>query len=346
MAGMLVVYAVWFALYDVWIMPDGRLDGAVSRGVAWLAAHLASGVGVEAMSEGRAVLAPDLADVPGVQLDNGCNGLKVLTLYVGFVLAWPARFTTRLAFLGGGLLFVYFIVAARAALMLLLQVVHWSAAFHFMHGFGTTALYYVTVLVLWGAFMWVSRRPHGGKPGRAGGASKAEHEGMSRAPWLLGVLVALLVAAGYWTVGREARAWAAREVATPIVEAANARHQIYAIDGESTARAVLVRRWTPDGRPGSVRTYFPAPAGGVQFLLPAIILAFLYPKRGYWAYFGLGHLVIGILALACLAWGVTGSAVGLYLFHLCQRYVMQAYSVAAPLLLFATARRPVSTEEV
>lgn len=145
-----VCYGVWYLLYDLWLLPDGRLDGWLSRNVASVAGGLLSGVGFEAVAQGRTVLAEG---VPGVYIADGCNGLTTVGLFVGFIFAYPGDALRRWLFLPLGVLAIYLTNVGRVASMVLFQQ-YWPAGFDLMHGFGMTALFYAVVFGLW--VLWVN----------------------------------------------------------------------------------------------------------------------------------------------------------------------------------------------
>ena len=76
-AKMAAAYAAWFALYDLWLAPDGRLDAWLAEGTASLSTWLLSLGGFETFAAGRTF---GLAGAPGLRVTDGCNGLSVLGL--------------------------------------------------------------------------------------------------------------------------------------------------------------------------------------------------------------------------------------------------------------------------
>ena len=105
---MLACYAVWFVAYDLWLLPDGRLDRALSLGVARATGALVSLSGEPAQILGQRVRWGG----GGVYIDHTCNGLAALSLFVGFVLAYPGAWARRLLFVPAGLAVI---AAANAA---------------------------------------------------------------------------------------------------------------------------------------------------------------------------------------------------------------------------------------
>ena len=160
---MLAAYGLWYVLYDLWLLPDGRLDAWVSHSVAEVSGGLLSALGVDPAVQGRTVALPG---VPGVRIADGCNGLSTIGLFVGFVVAYPGRWTRRLAFIPLGMAAIYATNVGRIAVMAVVQK-HWPAAFDPLHGFGLTTIFYVAVFGLW--VLWAT---YGGAE-RSSGAGPA-----------------------------------------------------------------------------------------------------------------------------------------------------------------------------
>lgn len=49
------VYAVWYIVYDLWLLPDGHLDEWVSHSVVWVAQGALGIVGFDPTADGRAL---------------------------------------------------------------------------------------------------------------------------------------------------------------------------------------------------------------------------------------------------------------------------------------------------
>jgi len=142
---MLAAYVVWYALYDLWLLPDGRLDAWISHSVADVSGLLLSLIGFDAVVEGRVL---SLLGATGVKIADGCNGLATIGLFVGFVVAYPGHFRRRLAFIPLGMAVIYATNVSRVVVMVLAQK-YWPAAFAPLHGFGLTTIFYVVVFGLW-----------------------------------------------------------------------------------------------------------------------------------------------------------------------------------------------------
>lgn len=142
------VYAIWFVLYDLWLLPDGRLDAWLSHHVASASSGLLGLLGFDVALSGRVL---GLVGATGVEVADGCNGLTTVGLFIGFVLAFPGQWQRRLWFLPLGVVVVLLANVLRVAALALVQV-HWPAAFDALHSFGATTFFYVVVFLLWVAW--------------------------------------------------------------------------------------------------------------------------------------------------------------------------------------------------
>jgi exosortase/archaeosortase family protein len=151
---MILAYGAWFVLYDLWILPDGRLDEALSLFVASATGALV-GLGSDAVvADGRVVWLGQ----QGIEVANGCNGLSTLSLFVGFVLAYPGAWRRRALFVPFGLavLVAANIVRCVVLLVLLNQRPEWFDAAHSEH---SVWVFYAVVFGLWVLWTHVGDRP-------------------------------------------------------------------------------------------------------------------------------------------------------------------------------------------
>ena len=143
------IYAGWNLLYDNLLLPDGRLDTFLSLSGVRLAAGALSTLGWEVESVGRIVA---ILGTSGVEIQNGCNGVNLLGLYAGFIIAYPGPIRKRLLLLAGGLLLLYFANVFRISLFALSNVYlpeHWEK----VHTYSSYVIFYPLVLGLW--YIWI-----------------------------------------------------------------------------------------------------------------------------------------------------------------------------------------------
>ena len=147
-AKALAIYGLWYIAYDLYLLPDGRLDAWLSHNVAWVTHGIISMMGLDPILYGRIVNIPGAG---GIEVANGCNGLTTIGLFIGFVVAYPGKTSRRFWFIPMGIGVIYAVNVFRVVVMLL-ALQYYPPAFDPLHGFGLTAIFYVTVFALWVAW--------------------------------------------------------------------------------------------------------------------------------------------------------------------------------------------------
>lgn len=138
----------------------------------------------------------------------------------------------------------------------------------------------------------------------------------------------------YFTTWRPARALFTQHVAHPLLTSLETeRSRAFRYDIRRGALRIGLRA----PRLTSAAADYHAPAGRT-FLLPALLLAVLFPYRPYWLYLWGFHLAVGVLFLGLTALGV-GWIDGAFLLQgFLEKYVVQALSLGAPLLALGHER--------
>ena len=142
---MVAVYAVWFVVYDLWLLPDGRLDAGLSEFVAAATGWMIGPFYETAVVDGRTVWATPQV---GVIIENGCNGLSALSLFVGFVIAYPGSWARRALFIPLGLAAIVATNVLRCVALLVISDL-WPSVFGQVHGFHALFVFYLAIFGLW-----------------------------------------------------------------------------------------------------------------------------------------------------------------------------------------------------
>ena len=161
------IFALWFVVYDLWLLPDGRIDEALSQGVARISGGILTLLGGDAAVSGRIVR---LDGAPGIFVEDGCNGLTTLGLFVGFVLSYPGPARRRLWFIPMGVAAIFVVNIVRVALLAWIQA-HAPSLFEAAHGIGANTVFYLTVFALW--IVWARMSDASVTPPTAGTPSGA-----------------------------------------------------------------------------------------------------------------------------------------------------------------------------
>ena len=148
------VYAVWQLLYDLVILPDGRVDTWISLTGVKIAAAGLSFVGWEIETAGRFIAC---AGNRGVEIQNGCNGMDLLGLYAGFIIAYPGDLKKRMTFIAAGIGLLFVANVFRIAFFVLSNLYYpnyWDP----VHYWSSIVFFYPIVLTLW--YLWTTVSDH------------------------------------------------------------------------------------------------------------------------------------------------------------------------------------------
>jgi len=138
------IYLIWFVLYDLWLLPDGRVDAALSVFVADASATILRLLGSTVFQEGRVI---GLEGYRGLYVENGCNGLSTLGLFLGFILAYPGTNRQRAWFIPAGIGVIVVINILRIVVLAGVQA-QFPAFFDTIHAYAV-APFYLVVFGLW-----------------------------------------------------------------------------------------------------------------------------------------------------------------------------------------------------
>ena len=146
-----VIYVLWYLVYDYYLLPDGRLDEFLSLSGVNLAGGLLNLFGWEIYSDTR-ILA--VTGTSGVEIQNGCNGLELIGLYMGFIIAYPGGpIQKRVAFLAGGIILLFFANVFRI-MIFALSIYYVPTFWEQVHIYSSYFIFYPIVLTLW--YLWTS----------------------------------------------------------------------------------------------------------------------------------------------------------------------------------------------
>jgi len=145
------IYIIWYLIYDYYLLPDGRLDAFLSLSGVNLAGCILNIFGWDIYSEAR-VLA--ITGTNGVEIQNGCNGLELIGLYMGFIIAFPGGpIQKRIIFLAGGILLL-FVANVFRIMIFALSIYYVPTFWEQVHTYSSYFIFYPIVLTLW--YIWTT----------------------------------------------------------------------------------------------------------------------------------------------------------------------------------------------
>jgi exosortase family protein XrtF len=150
-AKAMAVYVLWYLLYHLWLLPDGRLDELLSRNIVAVTATMLKITGYEVFAFDR-IVGISLAN--GLEIIDGCNGIETIGLFFGFVMAYPGHAVKRWLFIPTGILIIYLANVVRIYLLAIVQY-HWYSGFQVIHDYTFNLIFYLVVFALWA--IWALR---------------------------------------------------------------------------------------------------------------------------------------------------------------------------------------------
>ena len=146
----LIIFIGWYVLYELWLLPDGRLDRWLSLNIIGISAGILEFFGFDVYTVNRII---GIDEYPGIEIIDGCNGVAAMGLFMGFILAYPGSWKNRISFTLAGIGFIYLVNIFRVLTLIITQKA-WPEFFDFTHDYSTTAIFYVVIFVLW--MIWVN----------------------------------------------------------------------------------------------------------------------------------------------------------------------------------------------
>ena len=144
-----LIYGGWEVLYQHVFLPDFWLDTWLSHVGVSIAAGALSFLGWDIETSARFVC---ILGNRGIEVQNGCNGLDLLGLYAGFIIAYPGSITKRIYFIGGGL-FLLFIANVFRISTFVLTNYYVPQYMDLYHEYSSFIIFYPIVLSLW--YLWI-----------------------------------------------------------------------------------------------------------------------------------------------------------------------------------------------
>ena len=140
-----IFYIFWQIIYDLIILPDGRLDLYLSVSVAALAKSALSLFGWDISVSDRLIV---IEGYRAVEVLNGCNALSLMALYSGFIISFKGPNQKRVFYLLGGIGMIYFLNIFRI-MAFSLATVYFQPLWDTFHEFSPFLFFYPFVLWIW-----------------------------------------------------------------------------------------------------------------------------------------------------------------------------------------------------
>lgn len=163
----LIVFAVWKLVYLVFLYDDRILDqpltNHVGEGTAWFLNHCTPLEGFSAIPMTKSTLFEGqlkLMEVSQVRhqskdillIADGCNGLELIVLYVGFILCFPSSIYKKMIFILFGIGIIDLANIVRCGGLVFLKRYYGYDLFQFAHHYGFKITLYGIIFLMWVLF--------------------------------------------------------------------------------------------------------------------------------------------------------------------------------------------------
>ena len=135
----------WQLIYDLYLLPNGRLDEFLSLSGVSIASKILSFAGFAVESDGRII---GCIGARAVEINNGCNGLQLFGMFSGFIVSYPGTWKNKLILLVSGSFVLFLVNGLRIAFFAVFNSIypeHWDLA----HDTSSYIFFYPVVLTFW-----------------------------------------------------------------------------------------------------------------------------------------------------------------------------------------------------
>lgn len=143
------IFILWYVVYELWLLPDGRLDEWLAFNIVSVSSGIIQAMGYEIWTLHRIL---GIGENVGIELVDGCTGISAIGLFLGFILAYPGDWKNRISFCLLGIGVIYIVNILRIVILVITQE-EWNNFFDITHDYSTTTIFYIVIFVMWMA--WV-----------------------------------------------------------------------------------------------------------------------------------------------------------------------------------------------
>lgn len=142
------LWLAWFVLYDIWL---SNFDDWLALKVAEGSSLFLSLIGYRAETRNSVVL---IDGEELVYIGAACNGMVLMALFAGFIVAFPGPLLKKLLYIPFGIAVINLLNVMRVA-ALALNSLYSSQTLEFNHKYTFTVIVYAFIFILW--MLWVKR---------------------------------------------------------------------------------------------------------------------------------------------------------------------------------------------
>lgn len=150
------LYVLWFLLYELWLHPNHELDLWVIDNIIQISTNILEFVGYVTIhfpyDKFYRTLGVD--GTVGVWVGDSCNGLSVVALFSGFIIAFPGDWRKKLLYIPFGIITIHLLNIIRISLLAII-LKHAPETLEFNHTYTFTTLLYTYVFLMW--YFWATK---------------------------------------------------------------------------------------------------------------------------------------------------------------------------------------------
>jgi exosortase/archaeosortase family protein len=149
---VLVLYLLWYLIYDLWLHPNERIDLLVIDLTISLSKFILEHLGYVVFTGIERVIGVD--GTGGLWIGDNCNGITLFARFAIFILAYRGPIKTKIIFVSLGILTIELLNVLRVITLAILDT-HSRAWTEFNHTYTFNILIYAYIFSLW--MLWVNK---------------------------------------------------------------------------------------------------------------------------------------------------------------------------------------------
>jgi exosortase family protein XrtF len=149
---ILVLYVVWYLIYDLWLHPNETIDLWVVDLTIFLSKFILEHLGYAVFTGSERLIGVD--GTGGLWIGDNCNGITLFAHFTIFILAYRGPLKAKLIFVFLGILSIELLNVIRVTILAILDT-HSRAWTEFNHTYTFNILIYAYIFSLW--MLWVNR---------------------------------------------------------------------------------------------------------------------------------------------------------------------------------------------
>lgn len=148
------LFILWETLYNFWMVPHSNFNASLTSYIASVSSNLMKLWGYTAYNsdtyrdqifEYSEII---VEQVPIVLIANSCNGLTLIALFAGFIIAYPGAWKIKSIYILIGS-FLIFIINLIRIQILIFNSLWYPYSFEFNHKYTYTIIVYLFIFGLW-----------------------------------------------------------------------------------------------------------------------------------------------------------------------------------------------------